>query len=94
MLSFHILCMLLDFYYPMLHYAYLFFDKIIHSQANYHRHVYIFFHMNFLLISSHQGAAIDRILGEIVHRKRITTPIDYVLCIGHFLSKVRLNVLM
>ena len=35
-----------------------------------------------------QGAAIDRILGEIVHRKRITTPIDYVLCIGHFLSKV------
>ena len=35
-----------------------------------------------------QGAAIDRILGEIAHRKRITTPIDYVLCIGHFLSKV------
>ncbi|MCO5549425.1 hypothetical protein L7F22_002896 [Adiantum nelumboides] len=34
-----------------------------------------------------KGAAIDRILGEIVHRKRITTPIDYVLCAGHFLSK-------
>ncbi|KAH7285655.1 hypothetical protein KP509_33G039300 [Ceratopteris richardii] len=34
-----------------------------------------------------KGAAIDRILGEIVHRKRITIPIDYVLCIGHFLSK-------
>lgn len=34
-----------------------------------------------------KGAAIDRILGEIVHRKRITTPIDYVLCVGHFLSK-------
>ncbi|KAI5077540.1 hypothetical protein GOP47_0007364 [Adiantum capillus-veneris] len=34
-----------------------------------------------------KGAAIDRILGEIVHRKRIFTPIDYVLCIGHFLSK-------
>ncbi|KAH7446821.1 hypothetical protein KP509_01G077700 [Ceratopteris richardii] len=34
-----------------------------------------------------KGAAIDRILGEIVHKKRITTPIDYVLCIGHFLSK-------
>ncbi|KAI5073451.1 hypothetical protein GOP47_0011464 [Adiantum capillus-veneris] len=34
-----------------------------------------------------KGAAIDRILGEIVHRKRITIPIDYVLCVGHFLSK-------
>lgn len=41
-----------------------------------------------------KGAAIDRILGEIVHRKRlmtpidyVLTPIDYVLCIGHFLSK-------
>eukprot|EP00250_Pteridium_aquilinum_P003695 c14001_g1_i1 orf=129-3305(+) len=34
-----------------------------------------------------KGAAVDRILGEIVHRKRIMTPIDYVLCIGHFLSK-------
>lgn len=35
-----------------------------------------------------QGAAIDRILGEIVHSKFISTPIDYVLCIGHFLGKV------
>lgn len=35
-----------------------------------------------------QGAAIDRILGEIVHSKCMTTPIDYVLCIGHFLGKV------
>lgn len=34
-----------------------------------------------------KGAAIDRILGEIVHSKRMTTPIDYVLCIGHFLGK-------
>ncbi|XP_019193703.1 PREDICTED: alpha,alpha-trehalose-phosphate synthase [UDP-forming] 1 isoform X1 [Ipomoea nil] len=34
-----------------------------------------------------QGAAIDRILGEIVHNKAIATPIDYVLCIGHFLGK-------
>eukprot|EP01018_Ginkgo_biloba_P030853 Gb_11989 [translate_table: standard] len=34
-----------------------------------------------------KGAAIDRILGEIVHSKPMTTPIDYVLCIGHFLSK-------
>lgn len=34
-----------------------------------------------------QGAAIDRILGEIVHSKAIATPIDYVLCIGHFLGK-------
>ncbi|XP_027170784.1 alpha,alpha-trehalose-phosphate synthase [UDP-forming] 1 [Coffea eugenioides] len=34
-----------------------------------------------------KGAAIDRILGEIVHTKAITTPIDYVLCIGHFLQK-------
>ena len=40
---------------------------------------------NFILI---QGAAIDRILGEIVHSKSMTTPIDYVLCIGHFLGKV------
>ena len=35
-----------------------------------------------------QGAAIDRILGEIVHSKSMTTPIDYVLCIGHFVGKV------
>ncbi|MCD7469906.1 Trehalose-6-P synthase/phosphatase complex synthase subunit [Datura stramonium] len=34
-----------------------------------------------------KGAAIDRILGEIVHSKAIATPIDYVLCIGHFLGK-------
>ncbi|PIM99360.1 Trehalose-6-phosphate synthase component TPS1 [Handroanthus impetiginosus] len=34
-----------------------------------------------------KGAAIDRILGEIVHSKAISTPIDYVLCIGHFLGK-------
>ncbi|XP_020532073.1 alpha,alpha-trehalose-phosphate synthase [UDP-forming] 1 isoform X2 [Amborella trichopoda] len=34
-----------------------------------------------------KGAAIDRILGEIVHYKRMSTPIDYVLCIGHFLGK-------
>ncbi|EPS62481.1 trehalose-6-phosphate synthase, partial [Genlisea aurea] len=34
-----------------------------------------------------KGAAIDRILGEIVHSKAIGTPIDYVLCIGHFLGK-------
>lgn len=34
-----------------------------------------------------KGAAIDRILGEIVHSKSIMTPIDYVLCIGHFLQK-------
>lgn len=35
-----------------------------------------------------QGAAIDRILGEIVHSKSMISPIDYVLCIGHFLGKV------
>ncbi|KAL8510050.1 hypothetical protein ACS0TY_017034 [Phlomoides rotata] len=35
-----------------------------------------------------KGAAIDRILGEIVHSKAISTPIDFVLCIGHFLGKV------
>ncbi|XP_057461661.1 alpha,alpha-trehalose-phosphate synthase [UDP-forming] 1 [Actinidia eriantha] len=34
-----------------------------------------------------KGAAIDRILGEIVHNKSISTPIDCVLCIGHFLGK-------
>ncbi|KAF1002534.1 alpha,alpha-trehalose-phosphate synthase [UDP-forming] 1-like [Apium graveolens] len=34
-----------------------------------------------------KGAAIDRILGEIVHSKSISTPIDYVLCVGHFLGK-------
>ncbi|KAJ7551871.1 hypothetical protein O6H91_06G033100 [Diphasiastrum complanatum] len=34
-----------------------------------------------------KGAAIDRILLEIVHSRHMTTPIDYVLCIGHFLSK-------
>ncbi|KAH6837279.1 trehalose-6-phosphate synthase [Perilla frutescens var. hirtella] len=34
-----------------------------------------------------KGAAIDRILGEIVHSKAICSPIDYVLCVGHFLGK-------
>ncbi|KAE9621580.1 putative alpha,alpha-trehalose-phosphate synthase (UDP-forming) [Lupinus albus] len=34
-----------------------------------------------------KGAGIDRILGEIVHNKSMTTPIDYVLCVGHFLTK-------
>ncbi|GMN43428.1 hypothetical protein TIFTF001_012634 [Ficus carica] len=34
-----------------------------------------------------KGAAIDRILGEIVHNKGMKAPIDYVLCIGHFISK-------
>jgi trehalose 6-phosphate synthase/phosphatase len=41
-----------------------------------------------------QGAAIDRILGEIAHSERMDTPIDYVLCIGHFLRKVILHQLM
>lgn len=41
--------------------------------------------MNF---THQQGAAIDRILGEIVHNKDSKEPIDYVLCIGHFLAKV------
>ncbi|XVF40244.1 hypothetical protein PTKIN_Ptkin01aG0096500 [Pterospermum kingtungense] len=34
-----------------------------------------------------KGAAIDRILGEMVHNKGMKEPIDYVLCIGHFLAK-------
>ncbi|KAK6946613.1 Trehalose-phosphatase [Dillenia turbinata] len=34
-----------------------------------------------------KGAAIDRILGEIVHSKAMTSSIDYVPCIGHFLGK-------
>ncbi|XVF87250.1 hypothetical protein PTKIN_Ptkin18bG0103700 [Pterospermum kingtungense] len=34
-----------------------------------------------------KGAAIDRILGEIVRNKGMKKPIDYVLCIGHFLAK-------
>ncbi|KAL3613709.1 threalose-6-phosphate phosphatase [Castilleja foliolosa] len=35
-----------------------------------------------------KGAAIDRILGEIVHNKKaICGPIDYVLCLGHFMGK-------
>ncbi|XP_019166775.1 PREDICTED: alpha,alpha-trehalose-phosphate synthase [UDP-forming] 1-like [Ipomoea nil] len=34
-----------------------------------------------------KGAAIDRILGEIVHNSDVKAPIDYVLCIGHFLPK-------
>ncbi|CAM8988082.1 unnamed protein product [Rhodiola kirilowii] len=34
-----------------------------------------------------KGAAIDRILGEIVHQKMMREPIDYVLCVGHFIGK-------
>ncbi|KAL0731260.1 hypothetical protein Bca4012_027354 [Brassica carinata] len=36
-----------------------------------------------------KGSSMERILGEIVlQNKSITTPIDYVLCIGNFLGKV------
>lgn len=41
-----------------------------------------------------QGSAIDRILGEIVHSKPLKSPIDYVLCIGHFLEKVNFKFLI
>ncbi|KAK1439666.1 hypothetical protein QVD17_05486 [Tagetes erecta] len=34
-----------------------------------------------------KGVTVVRILGEIVHSKSISAPIDYVLCIGHFLGK-------
>uniref|UniRef100_UPI001CB8C3E3 alpha,alpha-trehalose-phosphate synthase [UDP-forming] 1-like n=1 Tax=Erigeron canadensis TaxID=72917 RepID=UPI001CB8C3E3 len=34
-----------------------------------------------------KGTTIVRILGEIVHSKSISAPIDYVLCIGHSLGK-------
>ncbi|KAF7836612.1 alpha,alpha-trehalose-phosphate synthase [UDP-forming] 1 isoform X7 [Senna tora] len=34
-----------------------------------------------------KGAAIDRILGEIAYSKFMTSPIDYVLCIGHYLDE-------
>lgn len=52
----------------------------------YHMSNYIFFWSS--ISSCLQGAGIDRILGEIVHSKSIHTPIDYVLCVGHFLPKV------
>ncbi|GMH02550.1 hypothetical protein Nepgr_004389 [Nepenthes gracilis] len=39
-----------------------------------------------------KGFAIDRILGEIVHSKPLTSPIDCVLCIGHFPEKPRKRV--
>ncbi|VVA91594.1 unnamed protein product [Arabis nemorensis] len=35
-----------------------------------------------------KGAAIGRILGEIVHRKSMNTPIDFVFCSGYFLEKL------
>ncbi|GMI64558.1 trehalose-6-phosphate synthase, TREHALOSE-6-PHOSPHATE SYNTHASE 1 [Hibiscus trionum] len=38
-------------------------------------------------ISVTKGAAIDRILRKIVQDKGIKDPIDYVLCMGHFLTK-------
>ncbi|KAL1203079.1 putative alpha,alpha-trehalose-phosphate synthase [UDP-forming] 4 [Cardamine amara subsp. amara] len=34
-----------------------------------------------------KGSAMERILGDIVHHKSMTAPIDYVLCIGCFLGK-------
>ncbi|KAK3119874.1 hypothetical protein QOZ80_9AG0676870 [Eleusine coracana subsp. coracana] len=34
-----------------------------------------------------KGAAVDRILGEIVYSENMVNPIDCVLCIGHFLAK-------
>lgn len=38
-----------------------------------------------------KGAAIDRILGEIIHNNDVRSPIDYVLCVGHFLPKVYIS---
>lgn len=35
-----------------------------------------------------QGAAIDRIVFEIMHRKDSELQFDFVMCLGHFLSKV------
>lgn len=55
------------------------------SPENFQNNLILNFYTNYLF---NQGAAIDRILGEIVHSKSMTTPIDYVLCIGHFLAKV------
>lgn len=43
---------------------------------------------------AYQRAAIDRILGEVVHNKGMQAPIDYVLCIGHFLAKEIYSVYM
>ncbi|XP_071690147.1 alpha,alpha-trehalose-phosphate synthase [UDP-forming] 1-like isoform X2 [Rutidosis leptorrhynchoides] len=34
-----------------------------------------------------KGAGIKRILGQVVHYKNMKEPIDYVLCVGHFLPK-------
>ncbi|KAL8141303.1 hypothetical protein V2J09_007324 [Rumex salicifolius] len=34
-----------------------------------------------------KGAAMDRIVAEIVRSKPLMSPIDYVLCLGHFLEK-------
>ncbi|PWA81306.1 alpha,alpha-trehalose-phosphate synthase [Artemisia annua] len=34
-----------------------------------------------------KGSGIKRILGEVVHYKDMKEPIDYVLCVGHFLTK-------
>lgn len=38
--------------------------------------------------ASIQGSAIDRILYEIIQSKHAGFHIDFVMCIGHFLSKV------
>ncbi|XP_024984056.1 alpha,alpha-trehalose-phosphate synthase [UDP-forming] 1-like [Cynara cardunculus var. scolymus] len=34
-----------------------------------------------------KGAGIKRILGQVIHYKDLKEPIDYVLCVGHFLPK-------
>ncbi|KAG7591950.1 Alpha-alpha-trehalose-phosphate synthase [Arabidopsis thaliana x Arabidopsis arenosa] len=38
-------------------------------------------------IGETKGTAIGRILGDIVYRKSMTTPIDFVFCSGYFLEK-------
>ena len=35
-----------------------------------------------------QGKAVDEIINELGYRNIMSTPIDYVLIIGHFLAKV------
>ena len=36
-----------------------------------------------------KGAAMERILGEIVHQRGMAAPFDYVMVVGHFLARVR-----
>ncbi|GJT79588.1 alpha,alpha-trehalose-phosphate synthase [UDP-forming] 1-like protein [Tanacetum coccineum] len=41
-----------------------------------------------------KGVGVSGLLGQVIHEKDMTSPIDYVLCVGHFRLKRRIHLAM